>query len=318
MSKVMIISINNIYSSKGKNRGSMSIERIKAKLNDMASDLDANNIKHLESLIDNFKKSIIPHSVYVNKLKSNEWYEADNPMMICGSDESDKKSRASAIFSLFVESRIGDNSKVLDYGCGEGHFVMRCAEETKVTSVVGYDIVNQQWDRFDTIEKVVFTTDPKTVSDIGPYNVIVLYDVIDHVVDRHPLEVLKHVKSLLDKDGMIIMRCHPWSGRHGTHLWKLNKAYAHLVFTEEELAEMGHVGLPTYKVMHPRKVYLEWIENAGFKIIWQNLVARQAGPIFERNPELKAKMLAHYGGPNGSFHYDEIEEVFRDFVLKSK
>lgn len=233
-------------------------------------------------------------------------------MKICGRNEDDKKARASAIYNLFIDARISTKScKMLDYGCGEGH-VAKMAADQGISQVVGYDISEQRWNRHGRNNNLTFTTDREQVSSLGPYDVILLYDVVDHSMEVDPVDVLKDAKSLLARNGIVVMRCHPWSSRHGTHLWSLNKAYAHLMLSEEQLAEMGHSGIPTRKIVHPRTYYPKMIAQAGMRITWEYTVYEQSGPIFEHNPPLKEKLLMHFD----SFGYHDIEETFKDYVLK--
>src|SRR4051812_15244416 len=77
---------------------------------------------------------------YINKLKSEEWPQAADPIFICNREsDEDKMARASAIYSLFLSSRLAPPSRFLDFGCGSGH-VAKYARDSGVGVVVGYDI----------------------------------------------------------------------------------------------------------------------------------------------------------------------------------
>lgn len=258
----------------------------------------------LEELLDRVDKDI--SETYYRKKLETDWPDAADQSLICGSTEEDKKSRASAIYNLFFHNRLQPGFKFLDYGCGEGHLVERAVLDG--ANAVGYDIVGD-WARW---EGLTLTTDREKVTELGPYNLIAMYDVLDHVMDD-PAAILKDAKTLLAPGGVIVVRFHPWSCRHGTHLWSLNKRYAHLVFSDAELEQMGHHGLPTYKVIYPRVTYQQWISAAGLRITWEKTVYEQSGPMFELNPLLKQRLLRHF--PNG-FGYHDIEETFKDYVLE--
>ena len=125
----------------------------------------------------------------------------------------------------------------------------------------------RQWKNFEHKQNTTITTDWGFVKSNGPYNVIILFDVIDHLKIENPTEVLRKLGELLAPDGKIYMRCHPITSRHGTHLYHdLNKAYVHLVFTGEELRQL----VPESKFQeknigsfYPVATYHQQIEDAG-------------------------------------------------------
>lgn len=162
-------------------------------------------------------------------LESNDWPEAAISEFIC-KDEQEKIKRAKSI----VESLINQpftNKKFLDYGCGEGHVVKYVIKHAEFA--LGYDIEKQNWG-----ETNFLTTNNTLIHQKGKYDIIMLYDVIDHAED--PVEVMNDVASLLEEDGTIYVRCHPWYSRHGGHMYhKLNKAFINLIFTEDELKKLN-------------------------------------------------------------------------------
>jgi 2-polyprenyl-3-methyl-5-hydroxy-6-metoxy-1,4-benzoquinol methylase len=254
---------------------------------------------------------------YLDKLNNPEWPAAVDLKMICDLEsEEEKNIRAASIFSIFLASKIhkGDRpaseKRVLDFGCGEGHVVKQISS---VAKAIGYDITAQNWDKWH--DRQALTTSFGEVVLRGPYDLILIYDVLDHAEGITPVDILKQAKSVLSPGGQIIVRCHPWCGRHGNHLWKLNKAFAHVVFSEEELAKIGHKGMHTIKVTHPEETYSRWFSEAGLRITWENLTWEQSGPIFENNPDLKMRVLSHYPGAI-NISYNLIEQIFRDYVLE--
>lgn len=145
-----------------------------------------------------------------------------------------------------------------------------------------------------------------------PYDIVLLYDLLDHEVVTHPLEMLKQAKEFLSDDGLMIVRCHPWCSRHATHLYpKNNKAYLHLLFTDQELASMGLYNKPTRKdTQPPTKTYSEWFAKAGLDIIYKEEVRSPLEPIFSQS-----QVLEHININDKSL----LEIQFVDFVLeKSK
>jgi len=84
--------------------------------------------------------------------------------------------------------------------------------------------------------------------------------------------ILMSARQLLKPNGKIFLRCHPWTGRHGGHLYKqINKAFVHFLFTKEELEKMGYVtDQKIVTMLHPEGTYLYSINKANLKIISQN------------------------------------------------
>ena len=161
--------------------------------------------------------------------------------------------------------------KFLDYGCGEGHCAHLSADY-ETTLSVGYDrSTHENWNNFASKPNLKITNIFQEVQDNGPYDVIILFDVIDHLEGESPTQVLSKLKSILSPTGKIYMRCHPFTSRHATHLYHdINKAYVHLVFTPEELKSL----VPNSKfeeknlgVTYPIRTYDNYIGEAGLKIV---------------------------------------------------
>lgn len=187
------------------------------------------------------------------------WPEAVDPSFLIDiQDESQKFLRAEAIVELFVKYPV-DGLSVLDYGCGEGHVAVEMAK--RGAEVVGYD---PNYSGKFTEAKFVGSQDEAFLS--GPYDMIILFDVLDHVMDIHPSEILKKCAAATKPGGRILCRFHPWCSRHGTHIFhKSNKAFLHLVFDEQLLVDFGLPGMPTRKVIHPRFSYKAWAAEAGLE-----------------------------------------------------
>lgn len=228
------------------------------------------------------------------KLSSQEWPVAVDPSNIANNtSEADKITRANGILSIIVGVSL-ESKKFLDFGCGEGHVAYQAALQGATTSV-GYDILEQVWDHFSPLENCKFTTNFDFVRENGPYDRILLYDVLDHSVTENPVDVLKKCKEIIKPDGEIHIRFHPWCSRHGTHLYRqINKAYAHLIFSESELASMGYFGIPTIKIIHPMKTYNEWISQAGLKTVRAGDGLAALPEVYFRHPALTQKIKEHW------------------------
>jgi SAM-dependent methyltransferase len=197
------------------------------------------------------------------KLDSPDWPVAVNPESIPTSEE-DEHDRAGKIIDMFVHQYPKDK-KFLDFGCGAGYAVM-AAEKREAAKAVGYD-PKGGW-RFGNSERVVFTKQMDEVAANGPYDIVLLWDVLDHL-DVDPVGVLQSIVPHLNSQGRIYVRCHPWASKHGGHLYvQKNKAFLHLVLDEVELMRIGGIQSDhILKIIRPLETYSEWFAKAGLKVM---------------------------------------------------
>lgn len=239
----------------------------------------------------------------VDLLNDVEWPEAAPQFLICEDSESDKMDRAEGILDY-----IGDNlegKKVLDFGCGEGHVALKASETASFA--VGYDIVQPTKTGND---KCLLTNDFGKVKEQGPFDLVILYDTLDHCKD--PVEALKQVKLVSGPNTKIFVRCHSWMSRHGAHLYKqLNKAWVHLIFTEEELAKVGVKMDFVQKYYLPIKTQNDWFKESGFKVVSSDIIKSLVEPFFKK-PELSAILSKNF---DGHFPEWQMGQVFNDYVL---
>lgn len=95
--------------------------------------------------------------------------------------------------------------KVLDFGCGEGHFIGRLQTSMPHAEFFGIDASNEnvlfcrrKWKgTFETCSHI-----PEKFSQ-NPVDVITLLEILDHLED--PAKVLKQAHDALTPDGMIIV-----------------------------------------------------------------------------------------------------------------
>lgn len=139
-------------------------------------------------------------------------------------DEETRQRRANAIVQTFVN--LDKNKKFLDYGCGDSG----CAEAASYICKfsIGYDI--------GIIKNATATREWVDVIKHAPYDVILLYDTLDHIKIEELDDALLSIKSVSDENTVIRVKCHPWTSAHGGHLYyKHNKAFAHLFLESEEI-----------------------------------------------------------------------------------
>lgn len=249
-------------------------------------------------------------------LESDKWPEAVNPNLICDpNSQQDKTERGRGIIELMIEEDL-KGLKFLDAGCGEGQCAFLSTEYGTQVSV-GFDIKeHDSWKGFEKKDNFHLTTDFEEVKNHGPYDVITVFDVIDHIKGMDPVVFLQACKSILADNGKVYMRCHPFVSRHATHLYhELNKAYVHLVFSPEELKQL----VPDSKhaeestgVTRPLRTYSEYIEKAGLKIINRRDITEKVEPFF-KIPKIAERIMKRT--EFSSFPEFQLSIQFIDFVL---
>lgn len=249
-------------------------------------------------------------------LNSDKWPEAVNPNLICDPDsQQDKVERGRGIIELMIEEDL-KGLKFLDAGCGEGHCAFLSTEYGTKTSV-GFDIKEyNSWNNFEKKDNLHLTTDFEEVNKHGPYDVITIFDVIDHIKGMEVVTFLQACKSVLTDNGKIYMRCHPFVSRHATHLYhELNKAYVHLVFSPEELKQLvpdSKYAEESTGVTHPIATYNNYIETAGLKVTNRRDITEKIEPFF-KIPKIAERIMKHTEFE--SFPEFQLSIMFIDYVL---
>jgi hypothetical protein len=260
----------------------------------------------------------------INLLNSKEWPPAVDPALICDiSSEQDKEDRAEGILDLIIDIHL-ENLKFLDFGCGEGHVVNRSVSQNPRMSV-GYDITeHDKWNQWTRNPKMLLTTDWGEVKAHTPFNIVLMYDVIDHIIcsDAELIAKLAEIKSMLAPNGKIYLRAHPWCSRHGTHLYRqLNKAYAHIVFSDDELQALGYKQEPVRKVKTPIITYEALFKAAGLKIkSGAHQIKEGVEPFFMNKPLVTQRIKSAYKDVKNeewqrTFPTTPLENQFIDYVL---
>lgn len=214
----------------------------------------------------------------------NDWPLAVDPGLIVPENgHAEKQFRAMQVVSLLQDPEGSGlnlaNRTVLDCGCGEGHN----AHEMAITAgrVIGYDVScdearREQWARMAG-ENLTFTLDKEEVNHHAPYDIVVLYDVIDHLRGEDPEEFMKWVASMLRTNGRMFVRAHPWTSKTGGHCYRaLNKAWIHLALTPSELSELGvEPEEPNLRVVRPMAAYEKWFKSAGLVVVNKKVRAEE-------------------------------------------
>lgn len=165
----------------------------------------------------------------------------------------------------------------LDFGCGDGWLAVE-AIRRGAARADGYDIQkSEKWDDLKSTS-LSFTNAFHEVDAL--YDVIMLYDVLDHTHD--PIDVMSKIESLLKPNGIVYVRCHPWTSKHATHLFKqgINKAYYHLFLSWDEIKEqLGESPIFTRIEVDPITAYHYWFTK--FKIIKENQITEPVSDFFQ-------------------------------------
>lgn len=231
--------------------------------------------------------------------RSDIWPEAVPSKLI----SADENKRSITILNT-IDSPL-KNKKFLDFGCGEG-LTVKLAKDIFEADSYGYDIKDSNWNN-DSI-----TNDIEKISNNAPYDIIMLFDVLDH--SDNPEEILKTCKELLTEDGKIYAHFHPWFSRSGTHIYRqLNKAYLHLVFNDEELATLGVMQEKVQRIKDAKE-YVKWIQNAGLSIISENVVTQDIDFFFTQKIPVFRRIKQNF---EGEFPTHLLEIQYIDMVLTS-
>lgn len=294
------------------------LEQIKRLAEDLLRDIEA--------------KEAVPPKVVAAELKDKEfellkslvnsdsWPPAVLHVQIADDNsENDKQERAEGICEILLPPISGKS--FLDFGCGEGYAAKYVSKDAKVS--VGYDIKRSPNSKLKWEEKegdFLLTTDFEKAKAAGPYDVILMYDVLDHCEGDTPASVLSKAASLLADGGRMYVRFHPWCGRHGGHVYKkLNKAFAHLVFSQDELRNLGAEAESAQRVFAPLNTYANIIETAGLKQESEpEIDSQEVESFFSENPLVRERILKHWGLTEwgSSPPAFQMSQCFVDYVLK--
>lgn len=226
--------------------------------------------------------------------------------------EQDKQERAEIIANNLLEVTVKDK-KFLDFGGGEGHVAQHVCKQQPALSV-SYDIQipdNQIIPWETTQDKLLLTSDLNKVKENGPYDVVMLHDVLDHSED--PVAVLNTIREVLAPTGRVYVRNHPWCSRHGAHLYhSLNKAFAHLFMTDEEILALDKNFSVKQKVLFPMKTYDKWFNEAKFKARPNNSERDVVEKFFHSQKNVGEYLFKLWGNIRP---YDYMEQTFIDYVL---
>ena len=240
-------------------------------------------------------------------IMSDSWPPAIASEQVC-TEDSHKILRAKSILDGLVGEHL-KNKKFLDYGCGEGHVV---AEANKREALAfGYDI--------ETEESDTIFCDFEKVAENGPYDIVLMHDVLDHIKEIDPIQALLQAKEVMEPKGKLYIRNHPWSSRHGSHLYtEINKAFMHLVLDEVELTRIGGF-TPEYniRVVTPVETYAHWFDCAKFDVQDEFVIRGGVEDEFKK-PSVIVERMSNYWNGDLQKMIDNLEIEFAEYTLVPK
>jgi hypothetical protein len=155
------------------------------------------------------------------------------------------------------------------------------------------------------------------VAKHAPYDVILVHDVLDHITVIDPITALKQIRSVLHQSGKVYVRTHPWSSRHGGHLYKqINKAFLHLILDDVELTRVGGWTCEhNIRVIRPLPTYQHWFHQAGFQIKSEMPVRRKVEDLFLQPSHIHSRLVDLWGKEEEVEPNLEIELV--EYILEA-
>lgn len=286
------------------------------KTNDILIEINE-KLNYIKNKIDNLTKDYdATFDLCRLLLEDPNFPDAVDQTLICDpSNEEEKIERATSLIEVYVDELI-EGKSFLDFGCGDGHVASVALNKNPKISI-GYDIDKNVFNK-DIAQKnpSLLTTNWDEVSK-NKYDVILFYDVLDHVKNESSSSVLEKLKSVLAPEGKIYARMHPFVSRHSTHYYHTaNKAFLHLIFTDEELEQIygKKPDCPTNKVFYPVRTYTELFKKANLNIVSKNIIENEVEDFFKNNKVISDKITKRFNA--NELPVLQMSMSFIDYVLK--
>lgn len=140
-----------------------------------------------------------------------------------------------------------EGKSVLDFGCGDGRFVLALAK-MGAGLVVGYDlqdefsIAKEEAER-QYLENLQFVSNSSTNLPLTEFEVVISHDSFEHF--ENPKEVLQEMVKFTKKGGTILIKFgppwkNPW-GRHMSGTIRKDRPWVHLLVPEKAIMRVHSV-----------------------------------------------------------------------------
>lgn len=183
--------------------------------------------------------------------------------------------------------------KILDFGCGKGYLTEHLHNSNK--DIIGYDKKSYSDEWVSKSCKDFYTSWEDVVAN-GPFDSVIMYDVIDHIVDEPIQDVISKIKESMSKNGVLYVFAHPWTGPHGGHLYEhINKAYAHLLINKDILDQLYPDRMKCVEFLRPQAHYKVHLED-----------------------QFKVKEKKAFNQPPNSWIVENIVPILKDEVFNNK
>jgi hypothetical protein len=230
---------------------------------------------------------------------SSNMPQAVDPTLIVKSDD-DTRIRAKNIINYMIKEDISSR-KFIDYGCGRGFCVGAASEKT--AKAFGYDVTLSP-------NRSMITSSREYIKECAPYDVMLVYDVIDHIRAKDLNYNIDFIKSIITKNSRIYVRVHPYTSRHGAHSYMThNKAFLHLFIDSNVAAENKVMIDNALLVKDPKNYYDNLFRSHGFDVISKDLIMTPVESIFR----YLIPFISDYGSVEQYMEAMSID--FIDYVL---
>lgn len=171
----------------------------------------------------------------------------------------------------YIQKKV-KSGKLLDAGCGQGHFLYFAKKNGFVVKGIEASqthIPNEEF-KIDYINKEFTDIGAnEELKNSGKYNVITFFDVIEHT--RDPKLNLKHAYDLLDKGGLIVIRV-PNINYIKIKQWLLNMFLKEKIYSNKNIINFGVYIPETHLYNFSEKTMLKMLKQLGFKKIECNIL----------------------------------------------
>lgn len=278
---------------------------------------EQSNLKRdLVEITNNLKKYGLPAASEYEKIlfeikaltEDISWPMAIDASLLCTTEEQIQK-RADAVLDLLVAENLR-GKRFLDYGCGKGHTIP-AALKREASLVMGYDLI----DEF-LFDKQNFSSNFDVIKNNAPYDVVLLHDVLDHIQVLDPVQAIIQAASVLAPNGRMYIRNHPWSSRHGGHVYlQKNLAFIHLVLDEVELTRcFGIQPDHVLKISQPLETYRHWFKQANLIVKNEFIIKTEVEPFFKNKQIIVDKLNRIWNANEVIESYMEID--FVEYILE--
>lgn len=145
------------------------------------------------------------------------------------------------------------------------------------------------------------------------YDIILLYDILDHVSALKRFAIMNIAKSLLAHNGQIVCRCHPWTSIHGGHCYqRLNKAYANL-FLGYRLSEYQDISVD--RISNPAEYYDNFFKECGLDILKVDKAVDEIPKMIDQDDVIR--YLSEKYNMEPSVLRSSMQIVFIDYHLQA-